>query len=67
MEDEAPQKLTLEIIGTDSNAFALMGKASSVVQRTFGRDAAAALRKEMFACKSYEALLCLLQDRFEVC
>lgn len=47
----------VRLVGTDGNAFAIIGAVSKALRKEVGREAADAFTQEAFASSSYDALL----------
>ena len=65
MNVQYPQ-VTVRLVGTDGNAFALIGAVSRALKNAGERDAAEAFTQSAFAAKSYDALLQLICRTVEV-
>lgn len=56
----------VELIGTDGNAFALIGKVAKALRREVSREASDAFRSEAMIQGSYDELLQLIMRTVEV-
>lgn len=53
--------VTVRLIGTDSNVFALIGRVSMALRQQVSSEAAAAFVNESTQCEDYDAVLRLIQ------
>lgn len=58
--------VTVKLIGTDGNAFNLIGKVAAELRSVRGRDAVNTFTIMAMACESYDALLALIQRTVRV-
>lgn len=56
----------VELIGTDGNAFALIGRTERAIRRHAGRSAGVEFREKATSCDSYDELLRFIMDTVEV-
>lgn len=63
MTNEKPK---VKLVGTDGNAFAIMGKVSQALKRAGQPDKAAEFQRLAMSQPSYDALLALVFDYVEV-
>jgi hypothetical protein len=62
----SPKKPACKLVGTDGNAFAIMGTVSRALERAGQPERAAEWQKQAMACKSYDDLLALCFEFVEV-
>lgn len=60
------KKPVCKLIGTDGNAFAIIGKVSATLKKAGLADQAKEFSEKAFQCPSYDALLTLTHDYVEV-
>jgi hypothetical protein len=63
---EPQYPVTVQLIGTDGNAFALIGKVAAALRTQVGPEASRAFIKEATAQHSYDDLLAFIQRTVEV-
>jgi hypothetical protein len=56
----------VKLIGTDGNAFALIGKVCTGLKNAGQNELASEFRDKAFDCSSYDKLLCLISEYVEV-
>jgi hypothetical protein len=54
--------VTVKLIDTDSNAFALIGKVAGALEEAKGSKAANEFARTAMDCRSFDALLSYIQD-----
>lgn len=62
----AKYEVEVELIGSDGNAFAIIGKVAAALRETEGDDVAERFVKDATVCGSYDELLVLCMDTVDV-
>jgi hypothetical protein len=59
-------QVTVQLVGRDGNAFAIIGRIAAALRQHVGPDAETRFTAEAFACTSYEQLLALAMRTVDV-